>query len=411
MTSYQVHRLIENERKYVETGEISGSYRPSQMEAQVKEKIDLLPVRIRDLCNDVELLSEEDYLGPEDWKYGWFDLLDIHQPMQQDKLKTSFTRFPDEEGYPLATAPDEFGHDLGVMASRLMLRPASVEYSDVLVDMVWGFLQGVYWATDKSTADAVQVIEDRIISRQDRHEQTTKGLEVMSEQIGEIEDRINTYIASVLEDEGIDATDGVVEEIRNGMRDHQLIQEAADENTPMEETIPPSQVLENVEQERIFEKQRLRGCLDRDVRRLKEKGGTPTAEDIFVAIEDSSFAETSSRTLAEHLGNEKWVSRVTTVARDLSGDETGGRGGNREIFTEPPLLRGERNAWELTVYGEALGHYLPMSKPLRDLMPLLNIPDEIIDAALDELEGLPSETTEKLPTRDMPVINDITIGE
>lgn len=206
MTSYQVHRLTENERKYVETGEIPGSYRPSQMEARVKEKIDFLPARIRSLCNDIELLSEEDYLGPEDWTYGWLDLLDIHQPMQQDKLKTSFTRFSDEEGYSLATAPDEFGHDLGVMASRLMLRPAMVEYGDVLVDMVWGFIQGVYWATDESTADAVQVIEDRIVNNYDRNEQTIQALEFMTKRMSEIGDRIDTYIESVLEDEGIDVT-------------------------------------------------------------------------------------------------------------------------------------------------------------------------------------------------------------
>jgi hypothetical protein len=411
MTSYQVHRLTESERKYVETGEISGSYRPSQMESRVKEKIDLLPTRIRSLCNDVELLFEEDYLGPEDWRYGWFDLLDIHQPMQQNKLKTSFTRFLDEEGLSLATAPDEFGYDLGVMARRLMLHPAMVEHGDVLADMVWGFLQGVYWATDESPTDAVQVIEDRIVNNHDRHEQTMENLEFMTEQIGEISDRIDTYIGSVLENEGIDATDGVVKAVKNGIGDRQLTQEAADENTPMEEIIPPSQVLETVEQERIFGKQRLRGCLDRDARRLKEKGGTPPAEDILVAIEDSSFNGTSSRALAERLGNEKWMSRVTTVARDLSGNESGGRGGNREIFTEPPLLRGGRNAWELTAYGEALGHYLNMSASLRDLMPLLNIPDEIIDPALDELESLPSEITGKLPTRDTPVVDDITIGE
>lgn len=411
MTSYQVHRLTKNERKYVEKGEIPGSYRPSQMEDRVKEKIDLLPARIRNLCNDIELLSDEDHLGPEDWEYGWLDLLDIHQPMQQDKLKTSFTRFSDEEGYSLATAPDEFGHDLGIMAGDLMLYPSSIEYGDVLVDMVWGFVQGLYRATDESPADTVQVIEDRITNNQDRHEQTTQGLEFMSEYLEDIGERIKTHIESVLEGEGIEATDDVVKEVKNGIGERQLTREAADEDTPMEEIIPPSQVLETVEQERIFEKKRLRGCLNRDAERLKSKGGTPTAEEIFNYIEDGSSVNTSSRELAKRLGNEKWMSRVTTVARDLSGDESSERGGNREIFTEPPLLCGGRSSWELTEYGKALGHYLHTNGPLRDLVPLSTIPDEIIDAALDELKDLPSETTEKLPTQDIFVVDDIAVGE
>lgn len=140
MTSYQIHRLTENERKYVETGEISNSYRPSQMETRVQEKINLLPARIRSLFDDIELLSEEGYLDVNGWAHGWLDLLNIQQPMHQDKLKRSFTRFSDEEGYQVATAPDEFGYSLGIMLDEL--ESLSSETADELPEKDTGVVTG-----------------------------------------------------------------------------------------------------------------------------------------------------------------------------------------------------------------------------------------------------------------------------
>src|SRR5699024_3059133 len=101
------------------------------------------------------------------------------------------------------------------------------------------------------------------------------------EQIG---DRINTPIEEALETEGIEPTSGLVQEVRNELEDDRfelLRKEAERDDWSIEEAITPTVVNEVLEENRIFEKRRLRGVIEEDAERLNEKGGSPKARDVF----------------------------------------------------------------------------------------------------------------------------------
>src|SRR5699024_4916737 len=213
--SHTPHRLIEREQKYLETGEAPGSYRNHELEQLVEEKVSELPERFQHLFNDVEILKQEGYLNVDPWAEGWLELLGVEAPMADGPLEDEFTYSSSKEDYRLTTPPADFGHDVGVMMRRLMLYPQSVGQEEVLLDLVWGFLRGVYWTTDVSIQDALKMLEERSQRRREASERASRGFENfrrISEQIG---DRINTPIEEALETEGIEPTSGLVQEVRN----------------------------------------------------------------------------------------------------------------------------------------------------------------------------------------------------
>lgn len=279
---------------------------------------------------------------------------------------------------------------------------------------MWGFLRGFYWNADESVHDCLTALEERSQRRRKASEQASRGFDNYRRISESIEDRINTPIEEALETEGIEPTSGLVREIRNELEDdgfELLRKEIERDDWSIKEAITPTVVNEVVEENRIFEKQRLRGVVVEDAERLNEKGGSPEARDVFEEIFQNENEMASSREVddADRLHDTKdWTSRVTTFARDLAGIKGGNSGWERrDIWNERPLLRGDKEGWETTAYGEAFGHYLRLGdSPIRKISPLYPIPEDKLEAALDELETIDPEQTTDWPSRDTGVVTN-----
>ena len=195
--SHTPHRLIEREQKYLETGEAPGSYRNHELEQLVEEKVSKLPERFQQLSDDIEILKQEGYLDVDPWAEEWLELLGVDAPMADRSLEDEFTYSSSEEDYRLTTPPADFGHDVGVMVGRLMLYPQAVGQEDVLLDLAWGFLRGLYWTADESMHDSLKTLEERSQRKRTASEQASRGFKILRRRLESTEERINGSIESL----------------------------------------------------------------------------------------------------------------------------------------------------------------------------------------------------------------------
>lgn len=83
------------------------------------------------------------------------------------------------------------------------------------------------------------------------------------------------------------------------------------------------------------------------------------------------------------------MSGVTRVAKDLAGIPEGRsdwKERNIDMWIDRPILRGNNEEWKTTAYGSVLAYHLQLSEGTALLHPLYDIPEEVIDSAIEELD-------------------------
>ncbi|WP_254542788.1 hypothetical protein [Halomarina pelagica] len=397
--SKRPYRLLETEREFIETGEVpeASSYKPSMLEKRVQEKIDLLPHRIETLREDVELLDQAGYLDVETWTEGWLELLELDE-QDSDRDFLSAFEFSYTENGVHGSNPAKVGYQLGRMTKRLLaLQPHRIDQRDTHADVIWGFVVGL--ALEYTTLDEHESTKADILARlQKRADEDTARRQELDEalQAGVSPPlsitRPTEKTREILQNAGVESSDQLVREINRAIAKEHGMDEAWElglsaEHT-VEELLTPQTVLRALRENKLLERRELGSILKADAERLADKGGTPSALDVFKEVRDNEGS--SSREIAEGLNQyHDWTSNVTRVAEDLAAtaDETD-RIREFEIWKDRPLLHGDKyEGWKLTAYGRALGCYLKShNTTVGEITPLWQIPEDVIEVAIDELE-------------------------
>lgn len=423
------YTLTNAQRRYLKTGD-PGTDTSSNMEARIQDKVDHLGDRIDHLLADVNLLYSKEYLTEESWKDAWAGLMGFasspvepetrrkwirehadsaDSPSESDVADACRASSPDSIRRPIS-APTEFGRDLGKFAQQLMLAPGDVEHDEVLQELAYGFIEGLYVdhrpaglgyqrpeQRRKHIDEIVTALTERLelelsydrewaeVEREgriqgdiwDRHQTN------MISQIREILDEEPTPIAprrpvsrfeelvrkkregsdakeSEVNEDGIDCQDlfwlitaeCIDSEYSAGSAgqwaDFQAEYGPADQFDP-EAFATRDRVLSVVDEWRVLERVRLRQYCSEDEERLQEKvvRGVDALDVVReIYVSDGSI---SSKRVARVIGSEtSYQGQVTQICTDLAGRE----------WEERPIVTGDKQGWRLTAYGEFLAQTL-----------------------------------------------------
>lgn len=438
MTEASFH-LLDSEREYLEEGTAPGAYRTHEMENRVTEKTELLPTRFERLFADLELLEQgsertTDFLATETGRQAWLELLGIDEDPSRGELERSLSFHRGE----LGSAPAEFGAKLGWAVNRLMYWPvfSGLQKDDIVADLVWGFLRGLHYDPRRAgtvsedvirddTTAILQQIEDRAHTHAENIQESPAGLLDRSQKRQakkrEMAVRVNEILGEDYPTTSLDMDWGFVNSGAVGERDEatsqfsywvvaHLIDSAVDQGHPFNsiaqerafwrdygpveefeavDFVTENQVFSLVESRQLHERYDLLEQLVTDVQALAKKGWKGTAaEDVLpYTVEQGPV---SSIEIAEAIySNRDYAASVTRLARDLAGVEVDDRGDEIDVWTDKPLLTGERDGWEATRYGEAANHALErhLGSEANYAQPVqyMPFPSELVDNAFTEV--------------------------
>jgi len=457
------YALTGAERRYIRSGDPGGESK-TNMEARIETKINRLGYRIDHLLADIFLLHANDYLTEESWKDGWVGLLGFDeypvQPSTQRKRAPELTDFEEPSndseiveacrmasntetdiGRPMSSTK-EFGRDIGELARKLSLAPGEMDEDEVLQDIAYGFLEGLYF-DHRPAGLGDQLMQQRqkymneIISalqKQLEHELTydrewaewerewrvqgdlwdehrtamiSRLREILNEAPEPIAPRrsMSEFRSRVLEkrgdtdsqetgvnERGIDCQDLLFVLIDNSIEsdypvgssghwgDFKAEHGPAEQFEP-EEFIQYDRVVTLVEEYRILERNVLYRHCQTDADRIQgKKARGLDALDVFSAIHNSKSA-ISSKQIARDIGSEtSYQGQVTQICTDLASRE----------WEQRPVLAGSKDGWELTAYGRLLAESMfdgSQSALMRTFGPAVST-DLIIQAATEIDEDL-----------------------
>lgn len=371
--SKRLLRLPEAQFKYLNSGELSGSYtdRPDKLENIINDKLKLLPTRFDILIDDIDLLSQYGCFEGPIWEDAWLELLDVDQDSEIPPQFAFDPKFHD------ASQAAIFGEKIGRMINQLMLTPRGKSRLDIWTDLLDGFLEGlcfsVYHQRRTDTVDfRTRITEDILSTVESRHNSRAQTFEA--------------YYESELEEQAArqEAWESILRDILDILEKHDILTEewSASERGPpidspeywlattiywkifpdtggtpgkIEEPVTESAVLEVVDQQNLEKEFSLRQLLKADAERLGEKSGRgPDPEAIFKEIFENQSGP--SKNLGNRLEDNR-IAGITETARDLSGQRDSANL-DRDIWSDRPILKGDKDSWQLTSYGKALGYYM-----------------------------------------------------
>lgn len=359
-------------------GDSSSTYR-----SRTAERIRRLPARFDILFEDMEAVQRaQSGLGGDLDLDAWLDarlgLLDLDASATHEEVIEAVSYSPERlSGSSVA----EFGRQLGETARRLMLYPDMVEPEEVWAELLWGFLKGVCLSHRQAgdvSADTLRTVTDDMTERlNQRVDPTAEEWETTKANLTNLMERgtrgeeTQDRIRVLLEQRGIDPTPWLVSEVHWHVREHYREIGKADvfgltDQSPRD-LVTAELVGQIVEEHRLHEGAALMDSLDTDLERIQDKTWRgPSAADVLEIVFEFNEEGTQPRSedvnkrLNEHLGSEKrYTDKITRIGKDLAGvdcehrDETATWDGD-----DSPLLRGDRNGWETTAYGNALVHHL-----------------------------------------------------
>lgn len=364
-------RLTDAQYQYLTTGELTGSYadRPDKLEARISDTLALLPRRFELLFEDIGALSRNYYFETDEWEEAWIDLMNLHR---QEPIQGQFEFDPT---FRDASQAAKFGQEIGRMVERVMKTPRGTSTVDIWTDLVDGFIEGLcfglYHERQTDTEDFRREILDSILSTVEaRHASRARAFEAYRQ--ADLEDRAAheqawdsklREILAILEEQAL-----VGDEWRNrdaGPRVDsiaywlasaiywEMYPEQGMSPAAIDELVTPEAVMDVVRTRELETLLALRGLIQDDIERLREKSGrgpSPTAllEEIF------ENGPGSSGELAARLDDDR-VAGITETARDLAGTRDPSAS-PRDVWTERPLLTGDTDSWDTTPYGEAVGY-------------------------------------------------------
>jgi hypothetical protein len=434
------------------------------METRIETKINRLGYRIDHLLADIFLLDANDYLTEETWKDGWVGLLGFDEyPVQPSTRRKRVTELTDikeprkdseiveacrmasgtdtEIGRPISSTT-EFGRDIGELARKLSLAPGEMDEDEVLQDIAYGFIEGLYF-DHRPAGLGNQLMQQRqkyineIISAlqkqfehqltydrewaelerewrvqgdlwdEHRTEMISRLREILNEAPEPIIPRrsISKFCSRVLEnrgdtnseetginESGIDCRDLLFLMIDTSTEsdhpvgsaghwgDFQTAYGSADQFEP-EEFIQYDRVVSLIEEWKVLKRNILYRHCQTDAERIREKKARGLdALDVFSAVHNSKSSITSKQ-IAREIGSEtSYQGQVTQICTDLA---------NRE-WEKRPVLSGSKDGWELTDYGRLLAECMfeeSQSVLMRTFGPAIGT-DLIIQAATEIDENL-----------------------
>lgn len=375
--------LNETDRDYLEGNEVEGSYsdRPDKLNNRIKEKVNGLPERFEQLFRDTRLLTREEYLEGKTWADGWMHLLDIRPEDRSAPLDyTPPQRTVTGSVSSSSSAPERLGEKLGRTAARVVsLRTTTTD--EILREVVWGFMKGVWRHPDEERMlESIDEIS-RTLSRRAReeirfYEETRRENQQSFKHSWEDSETAREYIKEILDLDETESRNWLVQQVNRHLR-----QNSNAESKP---------VATIVEENQLLPKQQLINALRADARRICDKSGKgPEGTETLLCVFENQ--NSSSRTVSEKLkGDRRWTGGVTGIARDLAGQgENSSDTPERDVWTERPILRGNKEEWRTTAYGSALSQYLQAPESYRQLRPLEVIRGETVSDAIRELGLFP----------------------
>jgi len=393
---YQPYRLIKTERHFAERGEVppDSSWRPSQLEDNVVEKVELLPQRFETLLDDIELLYENGYLGPEHFGDALLELFEIKE---DDDLASQFTY--SVTGRQLKNSGSvEFGRKLGRMVSQLLLFPTGLERDEVRADVVWGFMEGIggYRAPEDGSFTAkCTERHQRRIKRKAEHKPPVEDIKQLRERLTKQRERERNQIREILNARGVEPTNLIIDRVRHDLFDREgmnsPVRRMAGMDTLEEGDTTPERVGEILKKGRWEEKQAAMNYLQ-DGAEIFES----TTWDSTAAIEvltEIPEGKNTCRQIAE--GMDPNATTVAKLGLFLSAEaEIDG-----EKWDGPPATRVSRSdgrspaRWvlETKAFGEAITRYAKAGETMRAMGPFYCVGDSLVEKMLNELD---SETGE-----------------
>lgn len=137
-TSYA---LTTAEREYLKDG-TTGGYRESRLESRIEEKAEALPSRFDRLLEDVELLKESGQLDEEIGEATWQEMLTTALKPPQEFSAAEMTEV--RPGFLPTTSLTAFARRFGNLMHHLLRNPETTEYSVIIKQLIFGFMQGLY---------------------------------------------------------------------------------------------------------------------------------------------------------------------------------------------------------------------------------------------------------------------------
>ena len=273
--------LSQQQVEFLRTGD-SGTYRPSNLETDIEDKVDELPERLETLFLDIELLYEEGYLNPDTWGAPWMRWHFGEQSTRRE-LADAYPSSPEDFTESL---PTNLGQRLGQLARRLVLLPDpdNQEEQDVMQDLIWGFISGVCFdhrrAGDVSgefrkahTDEILEGIRKRAATAAADDDARHKRMAEQTLKTQIQREGTRQRIETLLEAHGVEPGDWVVDKIREHIWDRysdtDLISGASysDDWSPTDH-ITEELVADIVETDRLVEKQQIRTYLAEDAERI-----------------------------------------------------------------------------------------------------------------------------------------------
>lgn len=386
------YHLSRAQRKYLETGDMS-TYRPSDLHADVDEKVRRIPARLDVLFEDVELLHRvhhdpesfrertvedsqrtkpAEFPSKQSWSSMWLDLLGLDPAPDRDEVVDAVVNTTSETPFT------EFGAQLGRLAGRLMLIPdvKDVNEDDVLADLAWGFLRGLCFDTEAAgensgntiqsrTEELTSAIESRAEAKAARTDELHASLDRVPAQLIARESGLREKIVATLDSLHIDSTDWLVDEVewallhRSDSAWGEIL--STDSEQSLDEYVSQATVKAIVEEKNLVEKAQLMKLLDSDVGDIEEKSWrTVSGAEVLAILADEGPLSTPQ--INNRISSAKdHKSTLPRLAKDMAGIDCDWR--DYRTWTDRPLLYRDGEQWDTTAYGDALKqHYADVSR-------------------------------------------------
>lgn len=404
--------LSSTHREYISSGE-TGSYREAKLERDVQKKIDQLGERFEHLFSDVELLYENGYLEEEYYADAWAELLGFDEDDEWPEIIEACQLHADVDGARPTSAPQEVARQFGQLLFMLMLYPDGIgDPESVVKELAWGFLHGLHLDLNGGAPlgdvrrDAIEgtteYLEERLeaeLEYDERvisfHEERQEQREASKEAERAIHDRIREVLDGIegIEPQGYEAG---LEDYQRGIDPREvftlLIDRLTEDPTPEEESPGLNNNLGTAGQQALFERQY--GPLDEidvdaivtrenvlaivkkynlvtkdeiaarvyeDVEALEDASGYKGVDDAAEVVKAVHNASSPPRSadIAQEVATDSHKGSVTALCNCLAGRKS--LAGHEELAdrTEPrPIVTGESDGWQLSVYGGFIGKEL-----------------------------------------------------
>lgn len=404
------YKLNNGERIFLRDDD-SGSEHPSRRREGIKSKANLLPERFEALFEDVELLHDNGY--SRKWTADWIRFLELKIPFSRDdlaaQLGTDETKEQHEFGFESEHLPAmKFGRSLGRMASQLP--QLHMDRTDLLIDIVWGFVGGISPSggdDDKQfETECVGRLQERIEVESIAHAQAQgDAIEALKTHGGRLDEE-DKRVREALEEEEIEQGKWLTAAVKHALKKQAGIRDT--KATPLsvkvssvEDTITPERIREIVEENNFIQKQQLLHIVEKGYDQIKavEQSSVPATE-VLSNVPSDSYV--STREIAEEIDTVEKVKTALPPVAKIGLYLSGKRDIDGGSWDGPPLLVVDDSSadilsrwqWSLRPYGQIVKHrvqtdaqYPGLPTPtIGETRPLRDLPKQIVEEALDELD-------------------------